>query len=109
VPDQTATAARSYLYVPGDQPARLQRAAERGDTVGEDYRDQGLGARRPSRLHAIEELPVALGMLVVSGSDFRQAVLGGVNYGRDADSIAGPSLGPVTASLAPATGQAVDQ
>lgn len=27
-----------------------------------------LAARRPSRLHAIEELPVALGMLVVSGA-----------------------------------------
>ena len=31
---------------------------------------------------------MALGMLVVSGGEFRQAVLGGVNYGRDADSIA---------------------
>ncbi|MEV5869607.1 ADP-ribosylglycohydrolase family protein [Streptomyces tendae] len=47
-----------------------------------------LGARRPSRLHAIEELPVALGMLLVSGGDFRHAVLGAVNYGRDCDSIA---------------------
>ena len=31
------------------------------DTLGEDYRDPGLGARRPSRLHSIEELPLALG------------------------------------------------
>ncbi len=30
MPDHTATASRSYLYVPGDQRARLQRAAERG-------------------------------------------------------------------------------
>ena len=157
--------------------APLRAAMSPFDTVGEDYRDQGLGARRPSRLHAIEELPVALGMLVVSGGEFRQAVLGGVNYGRDADSIAtmagaisgalhgmeaippewaagvaegsrldlqaggrtmaavarevftrdqerfcaraaaftaltassSPSLGPVTAPPAPATGQAVDQ
>jgi ADP-ribosylglycohydrolase len=27
-------------------------------------------------------------MLVVAGGDYRRAVLGGVNYGRDADSIA---------------------
>ena len=37
----------------------------------------GLGARRPSRLHAIEELPVALGLLAVAGGDFR-----GVGAGR---------------------------
>jgi hypothetical protein len=78
VPDQTATAARSYLYVPGDQPARLQRAAERGDTVGEDYRDQERFAARTA----------AFTTLTASS---------------------GPSLGPVTASLASATGQAVDQ
>lgn len=58
------------------------------DTVGPDYRSPSLAARRPSRLHSIEELPVALGMLVVSGGDHRQAVLGSVNYGRDCDSIA---------------------
>ena len=33
------------------------------DTVGPTYREPGLGARRPSRLHAIEELPVALGLV----------------------------------------------
>jgi ADP-ribosylglycohydrolase len=58
------------------------------DTVGDDYRNPGLGARRPSRLHAIEELPVALGMLVVARGQYRPAVLGAVNYGRDADSTA---------------------
>ncbi|MFJ3301713.1 ADP-ribosylglycohydrolase family protein [Streptomyces sp. NPDC086549] len=58
------------------------------DTVGADYRSPSLAARRPSRLHSIEELPVALGMLIVSGGDYRQAVLGSVNYGRDCDSIA---------------------
>ncbi|MFF8396206.1 ADP-ribosylglycohydrolase family protein [Streptomyces sp. NPDC016172] len=58
------------------------------DTVGPDYRAPSLGARRPSRLHAIEELPVALGMLLVARGDYRHAVLGAVNYGRDCDSIA---------------------
>ncbi|MFF8531340.1 ADP-ribosylglycohydrolase family protein [Streptomyces sp. SAS_267] len=66
----------------------LRRAVAPFDTVGPDYRSPSLGARRPSRLHSIEELPVALGMLLVSGGDFRHAVLGSVNYGRDCDSIA---------------------
>ena len=42
----------------------------------------------PSRLHSIEELPVALGLLVATGGDYVETVLGGVNYGRDSDSIA---------------------
>ncbi|CAK7285448.1 ADP-ribosylglycohydrolase family protein [Streptomyces misionensis] len=66
----------------------LRAAVAPYDTVGPDYRAPSLAARRPSRLHSIEELPVALGMLVVSGGDYRQAVLGSVNYGRDCDSIA---------------------
>ncbi|MFJ1607485.1 ADP-ribosylglycohydrolase family protein [Streptomyces sp. NPDC088253] len=66
----------------------LREAVTPYDTVGPDYRSPSLAARRPSRLHAIEELPVALGMLVVSGGDYRHAVLGSVNYGRDCDSIA---------------------
>ncbi len=66
----------------------LREAVTPYDTVGPDYRSPSLGARRPSRLHAIEELPVALGMLLVAGGDFRHAVLGSVNYGRDCDSIA---------------------
>jgi len=66
----------------------LREAVAPYDTVGPDYRAPSLGARRPSRLHAIEELPVALGMLLVAGGDYRHAVLGSVNYGRDCDSIA---------------------
>lgn len=66
----------------------LRRAVAPFDTVGHDYRAPSLGARRPSRLHAIEELPVALGMLVVGEGDYRRTVLGAVNYGRDCDSIA---------------------
>jgi ADP-ribosylglycohydrolase len=68
--------------------APLRAAMAPYDTVGEDYRRPGLGARRPSRLHSIEELPAALGMLVVARGEFREAVLGAVNYGRDADSTA---------------------
>lgn len=71
-----------------DAAEPLREAMEPFDTVGPQYRDPGLGARRPSRLHSIEELPLALGMLVLGGGDYRRAVLGGVNYGRDSDSIA---------------------
>ncbi|MFE7858029.1 ADP-ribosylglycohydrolase family protein [Streptomyces sp. NPDC057403] len=76
----------------------LREAVTPYDTVGPDYRRPSLGARRPSRLHAIEELPVALGMVLVSGGDFRHAVLGAVNYGRDCDSIA-TMAGALTGAL----------
>ncbi|MFF6997048.1 ADP-ribosylglycohydrolase family protein [Streptomyces sp. NPDC008313] len=66
----------------------LRGAVAPYDTVGPDYRSPSLGARRPSRLHSIEELPIALGMLLVARGDYRHAVLGSVNYGRDCDSIA---------------------
>ncbi|MFF7445022.1 MULTISPECIES: ADP-ribosylglycohydrolase family protein [unclassified Streptomyces] len=66
----------------------LREAVAPYDTVGPDYRSPSLGARRPSRLHTIEELPIALGMVLVAGGDYRHAVLGSVNYGRDCDSIA---------------------
>jgi ADP-ribosylglycohydrolase len=56
--------------------------------VGERYAAPELNARIPSRLHAIEELPIAVGLLVATGGDYEETVLGGVNYGRDSDSIA---------------------
>ncbi|MEL3950060.1 MULTISPECIES: ADP-ribosylglycohydrolase family protein [Streptomyces] len=68
--------------------APLRTAVAPFDTVGPDYRAPSLGARRPSRLHAIEELPVALGMLLIADGDYRRTVLGSVNYGRDCDSTA---------------------
>lgn len=68
---------------------RLREAVRPFDSVGEEYRRPDLDARRPSRIRAIEELPVALGMVVAAGGRWREAVLGSVNYGRDADSIAG--------------------
>ncbi|WP_030155893.1 ADP-ribosylglycohydrolase family protein [Streptomyces sp. NRRL S-244] len=66
----------------------LRAAVAPYDSVGPDYRAPSLGARRPSRLHAIEELPIALGMLVVADGVYEGSVLGAVNYGRDCDSIA---------------------
>ncbi|MGW3116297.1 ADP-ribosylglycohydrolase family protein [Streptomyces sp. NPDC001107] len=82
----------------------LREAVAPYDTVGPDYRTPSLGARRPSRLHSIEELPIALGMLLVSRGDYRHAVLGAVNYGRDCDSIA-----TMTGALAGALGSPVPE
>lgn len=66
----------------------LRDAVRPFDTVGEHYREPDVDARRPSRRASIEELPVALGFLVATGGSYVDAVLGGVNYGRDSDSIA---------------------
>ncbi|WP_436845871.1 ADP-ribosylglycohydrolase family protein [Streptomyces tibetensis] len=82
----------------------LREAVTPYDTVGPDYRSPSLGARRPSRLHAIEELPIALGMVLVARGDYRHAVLGAVNYGRDCDSIA-----TMAGALAGALGSPVPQ
>ncbi|QDY76277.1 ADP-ribosylglycohydrolase family protein [Streptomyces qinzhouensis] len=79
-------AVRHTDFEPALSPLRAAMAPY--DTVGPDYRSPGLGARRPSRLHSIEELPIALGMLLIGGGDYRRSVLGSVNYGRDCDSIA---------------------
>lgn len=68
--------------------AVLRDAVRPFDTVGDAYRQPAMDARLPSRTKAIEELPIALGMLAACRGDYREAVLGAVNYGRDSDSIA---------------------
>jgi ADP-ribosylglycohydrolase len=40
-------------------------------------------------LRAIEEVPIALGFLIIAKGDFEQSIFGAANYGRDNDSIAG--------------------
>lgn len=50
-------------------------------------------AGRPSRLMAIEEVPVALAVLLYGGGDFQKTLRAGVFYGRDCDSIAGMACG----------------
>jgi hypothetical protein len=84
----TAEAGRDGHVAWSGALARLREAVAPFDTVGPDYRAPGLAARRPSRLHSIEELPIALGLLVVTAGDYREAVLAATNYGRDSDSIA---------------------
>jgi ADP-ribosylglycohydrolase len=83
----TETAARLDGWRSGGLVA-LRSAFLPYDSVGEVYAEPEQNARIPSRLHSIEELPIALGLLVATGGDFAETVLGGINYGRDADSIA---------------------
>lgn len=68
--------------------ASLRTAFEPFDSVGPVYSEPGPAARTPSRVHSIEELPIALGLLVATRGGYEGSVLGGVNYGRDSDSIA---------------------
>lgn len=89
----------------------LRDAVRPFDTVADTYRDQGLGARRPSRVHAIEELPVALGLLLIADGDWSGTVFGAVNYGRDTDSIAsmGGAIAGALGGLAAVPADLVEQ
>lgn len=77
---------------PGDDESACQRhlraAIEPFDTVKGGVQEFTRGGGYPSQAHSIEELPLALGYLVLSKGDYRSAVLDAVNYGRDSDSIA---------------------
>jgi ADP-ribosylglycohydrolase len=68
--------------------AELRAAFAPFDSVGDHYAAPAQDARTPSRLHSIEEVPLALGLLLATGGDYIETMLGGVNYGRDSDSIA---------------------
>ena len=62
------------------------------DTSPDDaktHRGDGSDAWTASSSHAIEEVPIALAFLVVTGGDYEETIFGGTNYGRDNDSIAG--------------------
>ncbi len=85
---EAVAAAASGISDWRDSLAGLRAAIEPFDTVGPEYRKPARDARMPKRTKSIEELPIALGMLRVGGGDFREVVLGAVNYGRDSDSIA---------------------
>src|SRR5207302_7865603 len=52
--------------------AALRAAFAPFDSVGDQYSQPAQNARIPSRLHAIEELPIALGLLVATGGDYTE-------------------------------------
>lgn len=69
-----------------------------GDDVNHSAAKAGVptAAYQPSRLGAIEELPLALGFALFNNGDFRTSIEDGINSGRDTDSIgvmAGAILG----------------
>jgi ADP-ribosylglycohydrolase len=71
-----------------------------GDDVNHTPQKAGqpTDAYQPSRRHAIEELPLALGFAIVSGGAFRTSIEDGVNSGRDTDSI-GVMTGAILGAL----------
>lgn len=76
----------------------IARYSVMGDDVNHGPEKVGrmTDAYRPSRLQAIEELPLALGFCLLNGGDFRRSIEDGINSGRDTDSIgvmAGAILG----------------
>jgi ADP-ribosylglycohydrolase len=76
----------------------IGRYSVMGDDVNHQPEKAGrlTDAYRPSRLQAIEELPLALGFCLLNRGDFRRSIEDGINSGRDTDSIgvmAGAILG----------------
>lgn len=52
----------------------------------------------PSRLFSIEELPIALGYIVLNDGDFSSSIVDGINSGRDTDSI-GVMIGSILGAM----------
>lgn len=78
--------------------AIIARYSPMGDDVQHGPEKAGIatGAYQPSRLLAIEELPLALGFALYNDGAFRKSIEDGINSGRDTDSIgvmAGAILG----------------
>ena len=71
-----------------------------GDDVNHAPHKAGVAsdAYQPSRLHSIEELPLALGFCLVNGGEFRKSIEDGINSGRDTDSI-GVMTGAILGAL----------
>lgn len=80
--------------------AAIARYSPMGDDINHAPEKAGrlTAAYQPSRLGAIEELPLALGFALLHDGAFRPAVEDGINSGRDTDSIgvmAGAIIGAI--------------
>ena len=78
----------------------IARYSPMGDDVTHSAAKVGrlTDAYQPSRLKAIEELPLALGFALVNGGEFYRSVADGINSGRDTDSI-GVMTGAILGAL----------
>jgi ADP-ribosylglycohydrolase len=67
----------------------LAKYSPMGDDVHRKVEKVGVPSNHytPSRLFSIEELPMALGFIVLNDGDFYQSIYDGINSGRDTDSI----------------------
>lgn len=89
---------------PAEIVARFQAAIAPFSPMGDDVHrkveklGQPSNHYTPSRLFSIEELPFALAYLNLYEGDFKQAVIGGANSGRDTDSI-GVMIGVICGAL----------
>lgn len=88
--DAVQTAARGHADWRAALPA-IRAAVQPYDGGPDDFQDRGNGSNdnTPSRAHSIEEVPVALALLLACDGAFPAATLAAANYGRDCDSIAG--------------------
>ena len=71
-----------------------------GDDVSRKIEKVGLPTNHytPSRIFSIEELPIALGYCVLHDGDFHEAIVDGINSGRDTDSI-GVMIGVILGAM----------
>jgi ADP-ribosylglycohydrolase len=71
-----------------------------GDDVHRKIEKVGLPSNHytPSRLFSIEELPIALGYIVLHEGDFYESITDGINSGRDTDSI-GVMIGTILGAM----------
>ena len=105
-----------HARVTAEFQAIIGRYSTMGDDVSRRPEKAGIPTHdyTPSRLRAIEELPLALGFCLVNDGDFRASVVDGINSGRDTDSIgcmAGAILGAMhgEAIIDPADRDRLDQ
>lgn len=78
----------------------IKRYSPMGDDVSRSIEKIGIPSNHytPSRLFSIEELPIALGYCLIHDGDFSNAVVDGVNSGRDTDSI-GVMIGAILGAM----------
>jgi len=87
-------------YVVAEFHEAIRRYSPMGDDVNRSIDKVGVPSNHytPSRLHSIEELPLALAYMVLHGGDFLEAVKDGVSSGRDTDSI-GVMIGAILGAM----------
>ncbi|WJH34399.1 ADP-ribosylglycohydrolase family protein [Paenibacillus sp. CC-CFT747] len=78
----------------------IARYSPMGDDINRSLDKVGVPSNHytPSRLFSIEELPLALGYLVLHEGDFMESVKDGVSSGRDTDSI-GVMIGAILGAM----------